>query len=293
MSDRASPAASPTGADASRGRPALPTDAGSLPALGPGFSSILEAGLVALDLRLTEAGRRALDAQARLLLAWTQHINLTAIRTPEAVARLHVIDSLTAVPFVRDRVPSRPSVLDLGTGGGYPGMPVAIALRATRLTLVDSVAKKARFLDVVASAARACLDDTPDRMLIETLGTRAEAVAVGVGRATWDVVTVRAVGPLAEVAELGLPLLREGGLLVCWKRRAPTRSQGTTAVSVLDEEVLLARALVTELGGDVPVEVPTDVPGSAGHCLVLVRKVGRTPERFPRPPAERRRRLLG
>ena len=208
-----------------RERAALPTDAAGLPELGPGYTTTLAEGLAALGLTLTPAAAAAIDAQARLLLAWNQHINLTAIRTPEGVARLHVLDSLSAVPVLRDRLRAAPAMMDLGSGGGYPGLPLAVALPAARLTLVDSVAKKTRFLEVVAAAAGEALSrERPgDGPPIEVIAARAEQLAADDHRESWDVITVRAVGTLAEVVELGLPLLRRGGLLVCWKREAASQ----------------------------------------------------------------------
>ena len=282
-------------------RPPLPTDAAALPDLGPGYADTLAEGLRSLDLVLSPGASAAIDAQARLLVAWNQHINLTAIRTPDGIARLHILDSLTAVRLIRERAGPAPSIIDLGSGGGYPGLPLAVALPAGRLTLVDSVAKKTRFLEVVAAAAREALagdaitnlpDGQPDPVAIEVIAARAEQLAADDHRESWDVVTVRAVGSLVEVVELGLPLLRRGGLLVCWKRETGSAEADTPGAGGLDREMREARTLGTELGGDPPEVVPVEAAGLPGHRLVLVHKAHPTPRRFPRVPAERRRRLL-
>ena len=269
-------------------RASLPTDAAALPGLGPDYATILGQGLAALGVTLTPIAAAAIDAQARLLLAWNQHVNLTAIRTPEGVARLHVLDSLSAVPVLRGRVPSMPAVLDLGSGGGYPGLPLAVALPAGRLTLVDSVAKKTRFLGVVTDAARAAGCE----LAFEVLAARAEQLAADHHRESWDVVTARAVGTLAEVAELGLPLLRRGGLLVCWKRDGAAAGTDAATTSDLGRELHDAGPLLAELGSATPEVVPAETAGLPGHRLVLLHKVHPTPRRFPRIPAERRRLLL-
>jgi 16S rRNA (guanine527-N7)-methyltransferase len=117
-----------------RPREPLPTRLENTPTLPPAFHAALDAGLTALDLSLTPTARAAIDGHARLLLAWTTAINLTGIRDPAAVATAHVIDSLTAVQLLRDRGVDR--VLDLGSGGGYPGLPMAVALPAARALLV-------------------------------------------------------------------------------------------------------------------------------------------------------------
>ena len=111
-------------------REPLPQDAADLPALGDAFWSIVRNGSAGLGFELTAPQLAAIDAHARLLLAWNRHINLTAIRDEEDVARLHVLDSLTALPQLRQylRPGRRLRLLDLGSGGGYPGIPLGVAL---------------------------------------------------------------------------------------------------------------------------------------------------------------------
>jgi 16S rRNA (guanine527-N7)-methyltransferase len=102
---------------------------------------VLDATLLELGLSIDATVRRAIDDHVRLLLRWTEAINLTAIRDPAEAARLHVADSLAAVPVLRARSIDR--FLDLGSGGGFPGLPLALALPAARAVLVESVGKKA------------------------------------------------------------------------------------------------------------------------------------------------------
>jgi 16S rRNA (guanine527-N7)-methyltransferase len=274
-----------------RGRTALPLDAGDVPEPGPGFESALDEGLAALGLSLSPGARAAMDAQARLLIAWNAAINLTALRTPEAIGRRHVVDSLSALPLLRD-APHEPgegsrALLDLGSGGGYPGLPLAVALPFQRAALVDSVGKKARFLRAVGDAAASAMNDageTPPQF--EAIAARAEDLARDPDhREAWDVVTARAVGSLAEVVELGLPLLRLGGILVCWKRED---GRGTLAA-----ELEAALRITADLGGDTPRVIRVAAPEASTHRLVQVIKQIGTPTRFPRKPAERRRALLG
>lgn len=217
---------------------------------------------------LPPAALAALEGHARLLLAWTAAINLTAIREPAEVARLHVLDSLAAVPLLRAR--GVDAFVDLGSGGGFPGVPLAAALPAARALLVDSVGKKARFLETVAGAVG--LDRT---VAVESV--RAELLAAGRDREAWPAVTARAVAPLADLVELAFPLLRPGGLLVAWKR------------GPLDEEAAAAGPVLAALGGGRLEVHDADLPGLAGHRLVVAVKEGPTPARFPRDPAERRR----
>ncbi len=248
-------------------RDPLPDDAASLPPLPAAVRTLIEAGCAAWGITVDERMFAALDAHARLLLAWTVSINLTAVRDPERLAVAHILDSLSLVPLVRRSLGPRPTLADIGSGGGYPGLPLAIVLPASRAVLVESVGKKARFLDIASAAvARALGPDGPPPEL-EVERRRAESLADGGGRsATFDLVTVRAVGSLARVAALGLPLLRPGGLLAAWKRDGGD--------GALQAEVQAARPEIARLGGTAPrlerVPVPPGVTGLEGHRLVLV-----------------------
>jgi len=255
-----------------RSRDPLPTRVQDLPPLPPAYDAVLDAGLTALGLDLDDWARGAIDDHARFLLAWTASINLTAIRDPAEVARLHVLDSLTAVARLRGL--GAGGILDLGSGGGYPGIPLAIALGARRALLVDSVGKKVRFLQAVVAALGA-----GDRIAAET--ARAETLAGDArDRGAWPVVTARAVASLAELIEIGLPLVAPGGVLVAWKR-AP-----------LDDELAAAGSTLAALRAG-PVEViEVGVSGLEGHRLVIVPRGGAIDAWFPRDPAERRRRPL-
>lgn len=255
---------------AGRERVPLPTRVDDLPALPPGYQATLEAGLAALRLTLPPATRAAIDDHVRLLLAWTAAINLTAIRDPAAVAREHVLDSLSALPLLRRHAVD--AVLDLGSGGGFPGLPLALALPARRALLVDSVAKKARFLTTVTAAL-----GIDERVTVAAI--RAEALAADARqRGAWPAVVVRAVASLAELAELAFPLLGPNGLLVAWKRLP------------LDVELARAAPALAAVGGGSPRIVPSGVPGLEDHVLVVVPRVRPTPAGYPRPPAERARR---
>lgn len=267
-------------------RPSLPDSSADLPELEPAFWQIFDDGLRRLGLELSAGARAAIDAQARLLVAWNAAINLTALRTPEQIARRHLLDSLAALPLLR-RLGGQ-SLLDLGSGGGYPGLPLAVALPAARCALVDSVAKKASFLDVAARAAAEAMKQAGEQPpLFAALAERAEDMADEPDqREAWQLVVARAVGPLAEVVELSVPLLTVGGHLLAWKRRS--------ADGGLGRELTAARRVLQAVGASAPrTERPTglDELGLAEHVLIVVRKLRPTPERYPRPAGERRRAL--
>jgi 16S rRNA (guanine527-N7)-methyltransferase len=255
-------------------REPLPSGVEGLPEVPPAALAILKVGLASLGLEdLTEPVRTAVTDHLRLLLAWNAAINLTAIRDPTVAVRRHILDSLTAVPILRDR--GVDAFVDLGSGGGFPGLPVAAVLPARRALLVDSVAKKARFLEVAAAAVGATGQ-------IEAFAGRAEELAADRRhRERWPAVVARAVGSLTELAELGLPLLDRNGILIAWKRRDVT------------PELAAAERALKILGGDPPQIVEVDPAlGLEDHVLVVVTKTRRTPVAYPRDPAERKRRPL-
>ena len=197
-------------------------------------------------------------------------INLTAIREPAAVATAHVVDSLSAVPVLRERAADR--ILDLGSGGGFPGLPIAAACPARPSTWSEPIGKKAGFLRTVVEAT-----GLAERVTVRA--RRAEALAADrARRGSWSVVIARAVASTADLVELAFPLLGRGGVLIAWKR------------GDLDAELGAARRAVDALGGGT-VEVRdvalADLPG---HRLVVATRRGDVPAAYPRDPAARRRR---
>lgn len=251
-------------------RQPLPTRVEQTPDLPPEYEAALAPALDALGVVLTPDARARIDGHVRLLLAWTTAINLTAIRAPAAVALAHVADSLAAVALLRERGAGR--FIDLGSGGGLPGIPIAAALPARAALLVEPISKKAAFLETVVAA-------TAMAGSVRVAAIRSEALASDPAhRAAWPAVTARAVATLADLVELALPLLEPGGVLVAWKR------------GDLGDELSAASRAGRELGGAEIRSVPVKVDGLAGHVLIEVRRTGRVPAGFPRDPAVRKRR---
>ncbi len=194
----------------------------------------------------------------------------TTVTDPGGILRDHLADSLVAldVPEVR----SAAAIADLGSGAGFPGLPLAIALPAARVSCVESNGRKCAF---ITRAAEACGAGNAGAVY-----ARAESWPEGIG--TCDLVTARALAPLAVVAEYAAPLLAGGGALVAWRgRRDPA------------DEAAGARA-AAELGLEPgPVIAVEPYPGALHRHLHVMRKVTPTPERFPRRPGMARKRPLG
>jgi len=249
-------------------RAPLPASVAGLPDLPPAYHETLDRGLAGLRLSLSDSQRTEIDGYVQLLLAWTAAINLTGIRDPAAVAREHILDSLAAVSLLG--AAGLDDLIDLGSGGGAPGIPIAIAMPRARMLLVESVGKKARFLEAAVAAL-----GLRDR--VRVAAERAEALAVrGRERERANGVLIRAVAGLGELVELAFPLLVVGGSLVAWKREP------------LAKEIAEAGPAIAALHGAAPQIHEVAVDGLVDHRLVVVRKTGATPARYPRPPAERR-----
>ncbi len=197
--------------------------------------------------------------------------SLSSVTDPEVAEDVHLRDSLSALEIVPVR--EARSVIDIGSGAGYPGIPLAMALPEARFTLVDSVGKKARFAGEAAS--RLGLGN------VEAVAARSEEVGAGEGRERFDLALARAVAPLSVLAELASPLLAEGGTLVAWK--------GEREVAEEARVEALATRLALEPAGLFSV-VPFE--GSRPRHLYLLSKTGPTPEGLPRRPGMARKRPL-
>ena len=216
----------------------------------------LEAGLEQTGQALTERQKDQLCAFGRLLVEKNQVMNLTAITEPEAVAQLHFLDSLTVLQAADCK---GKSIIDVGCGAGFPGVPVAIACPDARVTLLDSLGKRMGWLETV----------------LPELGIRARCVtaraeeAVKDYRETFDFAVSRAVARLNILLELTAPYVRVGGAIIALKGSAAR------------EELAEAKNAVNKLGLKVEDIRDFDFDGAA-HSLIILRKIAPTPARYPR-----------
>lgn len=232
---------------------------------------LLEADAPALRTTLPSGFADAAERYVELLLEANARINLTRIVEPAAVARLHLLDALSAVLLLDQLGPAR--ALDLGSGGGVPGIVLALARPKVAWTLVDSVGRKADALrGFVAVLGLTNVSVVAERA--ETLGRDTDH------RAAHDLVTARACAALPVLAEYALPLVRLGGAVLAWK------------AVIGDAELAGGHAAAGQLGGTL--EVREAGIGSLGdHRFVIIRKVDATPDRFPRRPGQAAKRPLG
>ena len=215
----------------------------------------LTAGLEALG--LDPALRERLEAFAGLVLERNQVMNLTAITEPKAFAGLHLLDSLSLIPLAGL---GSGSVVDVGTGAGFPGVPLAIALPGARVTLLDSLGKRVDFLREACGALG--LENT------RCVHARAEEFGE---RERFDWAVSRAVAPLPILCELSLPLIRTGGRFLAMKS---SHSQ---------EELDGAGRAISLLGGRAAWAKDYPIPGTdIQHRLICIEKTSPTPKKYPR-----------
>lgn len=190
----------------------------------------------------------------------------------ERAWRVHVVDSLTGIE-VPELAQAR-RIADVGAGGGFPGLALAVALPGTQVDLVESVGRKCEFMRRAAVAAGIAN--------ATVVNARSEDWAAGEGRESYNVVTARAVGRLSTLAELASPLLKPNGVLVAWKgkRDADEERQLEHAADAL----AMAPEQILDVG---------DRAGSEHRHLHVIRKSGTTPTNLPRRPGMAKKRPKG
>jgi 16S rRNA (guanine527-N7)-methyltransferase len=221
------------------------------------------------------AARHGLPAEAAdqlgalLDLVATERAAITTIRDPGEGVDAHVADSLVALDLPAVRRARR--VADLGSGGGFPGLALAIALPAAHVALVESVGRKCAFL--ARAATELGLANA------EVVNERAEAWPEGIG--AHDLVLARALAPLPVLVEYAAPLLESGGALVAWKGRLEPAEEADGA------------AAAEALGMSAPEAIPVEpFAGARDRHLYLTSKVSPTPARYPRRPGMARKRPI-
>ena len=219
---------------------------------------------------LDAPGREKLRAVLDLLAI--ERASVSSVTDPAQAWKTHIDDSLTGLEVVSLRDAER--IADIGSGAGFPGIPLAVALPHAQVDLIESVGRKCEFMQRAIGAAGIAN--------ARVLNGRSEEIAAGEGRESYDLVTARAVGRLSTLAELASPLLREGGTLIAWKgRRDP------------EEEAQLQRAAASlAMRPDEILDVGSHA-GSRHRHLHVIRKSGPTPGGLPRRPGMAKKRPRG
>ena len=223
------------------------------------MEQIITAGLKEMALPYPPEAPAKLAEYGRLLLEKNQVMNLTAIRDPEGVARLHMLDSAA---LLRCGDFANKTLIDVGTGAGFPGLALKRLVPSLQVTLLDSLGKRVDFLKETCKALE--LDNT------ECVHARAEEFA-GAQREIFDAAVSRAVAALPVLCELSLPLVRVGGRMLAMKS------------SHTEEEIRQAESVVRILGGRLEWVKDYTIPTTdVVHRVICIQKVSHTPKKYPR-----------
>lgn len=224
------------------------------------FSEKMKENLKKIKIELSEEQINQFYNYMNILIEWNKFMNLTNITEPSEIIQKHFIDSLTALKDIREN----DAVIDVGTGAGFPGIPIKIAYPKTKITLLDSLNKRIKFLNEVIEKLN--LDD------INTIHGRAEELAHNEKhREKYDIAIARAVAPLNVLSEYLLPFVKINGYAICMKgtKGKVEAEEGARAIKVLGGELISIREF--------------DLPSTEiGRTIIEIKKNKLTEKKYPR-----------
>lgn len=224
------------------------------------FSKEMEEKLKVLNIKINEKQIKRLYNYMNLLIEWNEKINLTAIIEPKEIITKHFIDSLTVLKYVEDI----DSIIDIGTGAGFPGIPLKIVSEGINCTLLDSLNKRLNFLNEVITKLE--LKD------IKTIHARAEELGIkNEHRGQYNIAVSRAVAPLNILLEYISPYVKVGGKCICMK--GPN----------VEEELKASKNAIQKLNLKISKIENFILPGTDNiRNIIVLEKVGKTNEIYPR-----------
>ena len=223
---------------------------------------ILEKGFADLSFNIDEEKIKKFEEYSKILVEWNEKMNLTAVTDPEGIAVKHFLDSIAPLNEIGFKENSK--VIDVGTGAGFPGIPIKIMREDLNFTFMDSLQKRINFLNEVST--KISLKDS------EFIHARAEEAGKEKKfREKFDYAVSRAVANMKVLCEYCLPFVKVGGVFVAFKQFE------------VDEEIEEAKAMIGNLGGKISDIKKVNIPQSdIVRKIVLVEKINETPPQFPR-----------
>jgi len=227
-------------------------------------SSLLISDAERLGISLTDEQLSRFETLSDLLVEQNKTMNLTAITDPDGIAVKHFADSISVLTAAE--LPQGAKVLDVGTGAGFPGIPLLIMRPDLDLTMIDSTAKKLKYVENTVNELG---------LMATTLHTRAEEAGQSKEyREKFDIVCSRAVAALNVLCEYCLPFVRQNGLFIAMK--------GAKA----QEEIDGAKSAIKLLGGKIIAEKSFSLSDGGERTLVVIKKISQIPPKYPRPSAQ-------
>lgn len=224
------------------------------------FYNEMKTNLKQLDIELSELQLEQFYKYMEILIKWNKVMNLTGITEPKEVITKHFIDSLT----VLNKINKNDKIIDVGTGAGFPGIPIKIAFPETKIVLLDSLNKRINFLNEVINVLK--LNN------IKTIHGRAEDYGKDKEhREMYDVAIARAVAPLNILVEYLIPFVKMGGKCLCMK--------GANS----EEEILLGKNAIEKLGGNMVYTEEFFIPNTEmKRKIIEIKKTKKTEQKYPR-----------
>lgn len=226
------------------------------------FKREFEKYLAKMNISLLKEQYGQFYAYMELLIEWNEKMNLTAITDPKEIILKHFVDSLTIAKYVKEDK----SIIDMGTGAGFPGIPIKIYRKDVKVVLADSLNKRIKFLDEVIDKLK--LEN------VETIHCRAEELGKNKQyREKFDYATSRAVANLSTLSEYLMPFIKLNGKCIFMK------------TIEVEEELEKAKKAIKTLGGKIEKVDKFEIPESdLGRSIIIVKKEKITPSKFPRKP---------
>lgn len=227
------------------------------------FADQMRRELQEINLELSDEQLEQFFQYYQMLIEWNEKINLTAITEMEDVVTKHFVDSVSLIKAVEDIDKKAYKIIDVGTGAGFPGIPLKIAFPELEITLLDSLNKRVKFLNEVTGALGL-------KGMIAVHGRAEDLGRDNVSRETFDLCVSRAVANIATLSEYCLPFVKVGGYFIPYKS------------GKIEEELIAGTGAIKKLSGDIEEVINFKLPNSDERSLVKIKKIKVINKKYPR-----------